>query len=681
VFNAHLSYFSNVFWTKMVNFPIFNELQIKSYGLFPGSSSRPGLTIHFKSGLTLILGANGLGKTTLITIMYRILTGPYDIPGLAAQPELGSVRLQPKRIPSRDQSIFAQRVADGAKAATARLRFEIGKHTVLIERKLADLSLSVFQIDGQKFELEETAFQNEIAGLVNLWSFGDWILLLRHLVFYFEDRRALVWDPSAQRQLLRFLFLPPATAQEWTKDEREILALDSRIRNLNAALTREERAFAETELKAKSSPDIRKELVALEKLQESDLKSLELLEEDIVNLETNRQKARLRVLRAEQDQEAQFRESERIKLTAINASFPSASDTARYILAQLMTENVCLVCGKAVPAIAAKYSERIKDHICIVCNSDLSTERSAAKTIAKTEKKFKIANEKLAQSEKESEAARKLLNEAEGKYKTQLSDIQKLNTAIAERSSRIDALASRLPPDAVALRQQRAELATLRGRIAQLKEELASLRNSFKGFVDRVSRDIHTRSQRIKKSFDEYAQGFLIEVCRLTWSPQKDRLGQTGEMIDFPAFQLELAGADFPTPVLREGPDQVSESQREFIDLAFRMSLMAVAGTEERGSLVIDAPESSLDAVFVSRAAAVLSSFSKRKTGNRLIVTSNLVEGRLIPSLIKLARPKLRRGGIVDLFTVSRPTAATKKLKKEYDQVRKRLLKLPGKIV
>jgi DNA repair exonuclease SbcCD ATPase subunit len=54
----------------MIEFPILEELVISGYGLFPGMTDSGGLRVTFRPGLTLILGANGLGKTTLITIWY-----------------------------------------------------------------------------------------------------------------------------------------------------------------------------------------------------------------------------------------------------------------------------------------------------------------------------------------------------------------------------------------------------------------------------------------------------------------------------------------------------------------------------------------------------------------------------------------------------------------------------------
>ena len=54
-------------------------------------------------------------------------------------------------------------------------------------------------------------------------------------------------------------------------------------------------------------------------------------------------------------------------------------------------------------------------------------------------------------------------------------------------------------------------------------------------------------------------------------------------------------------------------------------------------SLVIDAPEASLDGIFVTRAAEVFATFAQAEKENRLIITSNLVEGDLLPELISRA--------------------------------------------
>ena len=78
----------------MISFPILNKLEVSEFGLYPGEQGAPGLSVEFKPGLTLILGGNGLGKTTFVTILYRLLTGPYDIPVLSARTNLGMLVLK-----------------------------------------------------------------------------------------------------------------------------------------------------------------------------------------------------------------------------------------------------------------------------------------------------------------------------------------------------------------------------------------------------------------------------------------------------------------------------------------------------------------------------------------------------------------------------------------------------------
>jgi energy-coupling factor transporter ATP-binding protein EcfA2 len=631
--------------------------------------------VTFRPGLTLILGANGLGKTTLITIIYRLLTGPYDIPALAARNDVGNANLQASGLSSGGRAIFSGRVTDGARNATARLRLSIGDRELIIERRLRDMAITEFLVDNEPMRLDELrVFQPTISNLVGVWSFGDWILLLRHMVFYFEDRRALVWDASAQRQSLRFLLLPPDKAKKWTEDERAILELDSRMRNLRFAAYREEQALTEVETKVRTSADVREELRALEKLQSADLAQRQKLDDEFVELDSRRHQLRLRFLKAQQEREARYREFERAKLSAVQARFPQKSETARYILEQLFAEAECLVCGHHVPEAAALLERRITENDCVVCGSDLSDDESAVPTAKLADRRVRRVQRKLEEIEPELLEARRELEAAEQEFNASQLCLAGLNSKIGERSARIDALVQRLPPNEQEIHKQRAELASMRSRVEALTYELTKQRKDFGQFVEAQNREMVAQSSAIMQAFSAFAEGFLLETVNLVWSPQPARVGQTGEPIQFPGFELDMTGTNFPTVVRRSGPDQVSESQREFIDLAFRMALMQVASDGGPSSLVIDAPESSLDAVFVTRAADVLAKFAQAQPENRLVTTSNLVEGELIPELLKRsASPQDRVRRILNLFDVAEPTAAIRELRGEYAKILKAL--------
>ena len=661
---------------KMINFPVFERIDISGYGLFPGSEDSEGLHINFQPGLTLVLGANGLGKTTLINIIYRLLTGPFDISGLKSKSEVGYGSITPTRLSYSERKAFAVRVMDGARDARACLSFRLGENKVTIERSLSDLTLTLFSVNDQRLPNdEENTFHVEIPKLAGISSFDDWVLLLHYLVFYFEDRRALVWDASAQRVVFRMLFLPDAIRKSWFDTERDIVVLDSRMRNLRAVLYREEGTLGRDEIKVKKSADIQEELKKLEGLQEIETDLYENLKNELLEAIDAREQARLKMLRAEQEYEAQYRAFERDRLLAIQARFPDHSETARYILANLLVNQDCLVCGNHVPEIASYYSKRVDQAQCVVCGSNLTDSKGRLGNGAPKydDAAYRVATI-LKLNETNLKESRRALDEAMANHHSLVARLGELRANINNRSFQIDRLVQQLPPAEAQMYQKRSDLATFRARVEEMKEELTTKRESFKIFIDKVSRNIVKRKDAIKSSFDEYARGFLLDQCQLIWSPKKAPVGQEGILVDYPAFAIDMTGATFLLPQRRSGPEQVSESQREFIDLAFRMALMSVS-TDGASSLVMDAPESSLDAVFAPRAAHVFARFANLPSGNCLLITSNLVEGQLIPSLIRgSTTPADRSDRVVDLVKIAAPTVAVHQNRGEYEDIMSKLL-------
>ena len=93
-----------------------------------------------------------------------------------------------------------------------------------------------------------------------------------------------------------------------------------------------------------------------------------------------------------------------------------------------------------------------------------------------------------------------------------------------------------------------------------------------------------------------------------------------------------MTAADRPGFVRRNTSVDVSESQRELIDLAFRLSLVAVATHGGSSTFVMETPEASLDGVAMERVGRALSEFATIRD-NKLVVTSNLSNAGLISAL------------------------------------------------
>ena len=657
----------------MVHFPIFHQVQIENFGLFPGSDEHAvGPQIDFLPGLTLIVGANGLGKTTLVTLIYRLLTGPNDIPSLSGQEELGSRRLQAFPLPPTERNFFSNRVADKAVNAVGCLTVSFGANTLSIKRKLNTLELVHLALDEHTLLSEEESYQNTLIELTNLSSFGDFILMLRYIVFYFEDRRALVWDQTAQRQILRMLFLSPDSARTWTEKERAILETDSRMRNLRATLTRERGSLTRAERRAQAGEALRDQLEALEKQQKIESEKLDNLGNITIELDALRQKARLDFLSAEQDRETRFRTFERAKLVALDARFPNQSDTAKYILAHLMSENECLVCGATVPEIAAEFLSRLNAQHCVVCNSDFNSTQNVVPSASIADRRVVEAERALEEVDRLLSGTRYALDKAESNYSNHTRECAQLDSSIADRALLINQIIDQLPQSEREIRKQRDQLSVLQTRVAALTHELNDMRAAFRSFVDENTMNVVNASKLVEQAFAEYAQGFLEEEVSITRSSHMARVGQGGQAIEFPSYALDMTGSDFQDKVRRSGPSDVSESQREFIDLAFRMALIKAASQSGFGSLVIDTPEASLDVVFAKRAADILIRFGSSCGGNRLVVTSNLVEGSLIPTLVHAATSDDRKATrLVDLFEIARPTRAIRHAESDYEEARR----------
>lgn len=656
-------------------FPVFLHLETSGYGLYPGLARDGIFQVAFSSGLTVVLGANGLGKSTLVNLLYRMLTGPSDI----SLPEgnVGTSSLKEVSLGRSARTTFSARVHDGAAQATATLRYSIGDKEFTVERSLADLTLRTFSIDHHPSSTSEDALKAAILDTAGVNTFGEWIFLLRTMIFFFEDRRQLVWDPTAQRQLLRCLLLPRDQAHSWTEAERSILEIDTRMRNLNAALSREEFELRRTEKMAQTEPEVREQLVEAEATFKFLTEQQIALATELEELDKLRGDNRLDSMRAQEQLSRELQELERARLYAIESRFPTADESMRYIFSRLMADELCLVCQtpgrteKRVGMLAA-----IDRRQCVFCDAQLLKNQAVEPLDAA---RIETLQERLRQIQETSNAAKHGFEATSAKYAEVRTALAKCTVNLANVRDRLGSLENRLPPDTQKRRSQAESLAEVKGKVAELRGQLREQREAFSVEMTGYRTTISDFSERIKSEFDAAANGFLLERASLSWAPVRVPIGQAGldglEPVEYPAFAVEMTGAGFTEGRRRNGPEQVSESQREFIDLAFRMALVKVVATDGAATILVDAPESSLDAVFVGRAAYVLTRFANENALNRLIVTSNLAAGRLIPELLKAAEstPVGRLSRIVDLFELGAPTRAMVEMQADYDRLRAEL--------
>ena len=156
------------------------------------------------------MGINGLGKTTLLSILYRALLGPKD---QSKSDEVGLLGSQHELSAWRNKAFFRDRVKDGAKDATAEIDVQFGEKLLTVRRRLNNLDVEYLAVDGNELEASQEAYEAKVVEISGTSTYFDFFAILRYLVFFLEDRVELIWDRRSQFDMFRILLYDTAAAK------------------------------------------------------------------------------------------------------------------------------------------------------------------------------------------------------------------------------------------------------------------------------------------------------------------------------------------------------------------------------------------------------------------------------------------------------------------------------------
>lgn len=625
-----------------VRFPVVRSVEINGYALFPGAAGT-GLSHTFKSGVSIIAGINGLGKTTLLNALVRVLIGPSDV--IRETPEdVGSTRHE--LMGWRTPGLFRDRVPDDAASATITTRISFGTDVIYVERSLRDLSVLQLLRDDDRLEPSEAAFQQLVVELSGVDTFYDFHFLARNLVFYLEDRRPLLWSDDGQFEIARILFIPGAQATEFSTVYDEIKSLDSRYRSLNTETNRTvKRLNEQRRAEGEKASNVAK-IAALRDAYQGGQAALERVETELDLAIDEERKVADEIRRAQLEHESAYRDYEGLQLSYFARAFGDRSEKLQYMLSHIIAGGGCLLCGSEAEAKEAQLREQVARGECPLCDSPPQAQEGVVAAPEVAAERVNRAAEDLGKLE------RGMISQSEA-HKALTSRVGELLRERGELSRLLD--------------RQRSDLAVLGGRLPSAGSELSELEASVKVnqeqvaalLKDRSERIVHYRSMmagvssrieaahlEVKRHFQDYVKSFLAETCELNFRTRRRPIGESGQTVEFPGFDVMMTSGVFrdqPRPRLTR--NDISESQKEFIDLAFRMALIRTAAPAEAGAmLVLETPEASLDSLFIYRAGDLLRSFAEGggEVGNVLIASSNLNSANMIPALLGIDREPQR---------------------------------------
>lgn len=644
----------------LIAFPLIERVSVHRYALYPGRDGGGELDLDLGQGPWLVLGVNGLGKSTLLLLLRYLLAGPVRTRSAGFAGERDDLQAVNNRF-------FAVRVAGGADQATAKIVARFGTKTLTVERSLGTLALNRAHIaDAKTSQIIETEedYRAIITNLMGVAQFDDVVRVLDHLIFYLEGRQSLIWDLAAQFELFRALLTPTLSA-DLRRLEGEIVSADSAARNLNATLYKiTQRRDRETN-KRVTADDTRARIAATQGELDKHVKDELALTEQLEIAETLRGDCNLQRKRGEKLVDDAAQAYEKLKFEVLRQAFAGVSPTDQYLYLKLLSEQICIACNQAAPDAAAELQKRHDEGRCVVCGNprklDDKVESIGDALKSKASEAFQLLENRRAELE---EFQKQYVKANDAVYALH-NEVSKVRLAAEDKQGLIRRLRKNLPAEeSLALSREEERIRTLRGEVLAFRQERETAERAIEDLLAQLSIAVEKVREKLELAFHEQAAPFFAESVRLVYAPRTAKIGQGGRSFDFPAFEVEMTSGATLGQFVRRTPEQVSLSQREYLDIIFRMVLLDVLGGA-KGSLVVDGPEGSLDAVFAGRAGDLFARFSSAGQTN-VLLACNIVEGGFIPHALSNYQRSDRPHRIVNLLEQATPTQALKTLQPLY---------------
>jgi DNA repair exonuclease SbcCD ATPase subunit len=600
--------------SSSLQLPIIQRAELQGFSLY---SQVNRISMTFPGGVFCLAGANGLGKSTFLSALSLGLTGV--VPPTTVKYK--SLAQYHARAIAYSRTYFEGRInEENHNSAEISLDVLTAGNLYSLTRNpfeptaLRSLTINGVPSDATTDEQRHEEFTQRITADCGLATFAQ-LVFIHHFLLSFDERRAtLFWDTdSAEKILYLTLGMDPALADRADELLQIREAQDSLARNAQYDATTARGRLEEITATAKAalSPADVDRYSAYERL-------LEQREELVTELEGSLDvltEARLQ-LAEDSARELAARQAYEDLLDSRLSARPSAE--RHPIILELLSSSTCPLSGHSGPSVLSAVELALKSGKCPLCGQSLDLHSNLSSSDS-TDALF-AADEQLMRARAELQVSRERLDR-----------VQKRSSAIEPRLVDVDKQIAALEQDARVTR-----LLSTRGDV---KAGLESIQSQYRATVDdaleRKAEHLAKRDTADAQLKPIRAQLFsAFERAERSLVPQFQALAS--DFLGLPV-DVSLAGSGSShlrllltvRNSLRRDSNQLSESQRYFVDIALRMALvMHVSGDRNPVPLYIDTPEGSLDIAYESRAGAMFAAFAK--SGHPLVMTANINTSQLL---------------------------------------------------
>lgn len=616
--------------------PKLADVRLKRFSLF---AAHPDAEFAAGDGVLCLVGANGIGKSTLLAAINFCLTG--TVPDPTRTFESINEYYQYTRRYSREY--FRGRIAGlDEDDAEISVTFSIGPFNYALTRGLfeaeelrhfavldarSDNPSNLAQVteDIPRSERHK-AYADILVRHSGVSSFEEFVFLQHFLFTFDEQRQTLFWNQRImERVLYRAFGTDPDMAKRADSIRREIDAEDSRVRNRQWEATRMRRRINEIRAKASELADAGEQFEMLASKHEQLSKQHEEETEVLQDAEDALRDAHSRLADLSV-KEAALRDN---YTQLFNQHFDLRPTPRQHpLVIKSIEDQVCYLCGGRGEDVARAIATVTASSICPMCKSHVDTppvddDHSAQleqldREIRKVRNAIRDVHAGLESLKKSAAAARGRWNAT----KECLDAFDRDNGTTLEMLRHLLNQRDNQRGHNVSLADHRTQLAA----IEKDKSTAQERRDRLKHEQRQLQTQLQQHYVQVEGTFVPRFSALAREFLGMPLSVQLDAR-RTGEV----RLVAEVRGTT------RRHQQQLSESQRFFLDIALRMAF-AQHMTEPTapGGMFIDTPEGSLDIAYEKRAGDMLASFAG--SGHQVIMTANVNTSNLVLALARRCR-------------------------------------------
>lgn len=617
--------------------PKITKIVINHFSLY---KSKQQITINISDGVLCLAGANGLGKSTFISIVSYAMTGYVIKPGRQFKSD-NSIAAFVKNNAGFFYKYFDGRVEENDRdLANVTIEFELADYEYKLKRSFFDNSEIEFFSRIDKFgentvdEIEPLLDQYESFFIkdAGLASFDQYVFIQGFVLTFDESKKLLFWDADSMNRVMHLFFsVDPQKAQRADILRKDIKRYESYMRNIQWQISQ-----AEKQLNILCNKGL---------LSEEDEKSIKDAVEEEKEITESVERSRACLISIENDLEQTKTQLEDCAIkryslkTEYDTCFSSlykgkieveANDNILQILKRIIvalnedeTADVSKMFGDLkmmiVKTIREKRSETREDIMVRLKQIDQQIAQIDITSENLLEKQSRLLNER--QKGKQSlDALNDQLVSFKNENKNLLQRVIEIQES-AQLSSEINALKT-------SIEQKRKEKEEAENNKKRSLELLEPLENELKSsFVSVSSIFIPT--------FKNYAKSFIgmdIDI-------------DLKEVGGITSIVINVNGSD------RRERFQLSESQQYFLDIALRFALIEYTRSKN-AYMLIDTPEGSLDIAYESRAGQMFADFVSK--GYSVIMTANINTSQLLLRMAeKCGKERMKIERMTDWTTLS----------------------------